>query len=159
VPGSGFLEQQSAWVADARKAVQLAPGSADAAELDQLRSCAFGIPRRSRHAERKGDSTQPELSGGVSGHSRQRLSSFAANRASNCGIQGLSCPEPRLWLTDIVIAITGQTQEAMRAAEQLLPARPNFTMVAWLKTQFIRRDTARVEADTDALRAAGLPTG
>jgi hypothetical protein len=29
----------------------------------------------------------------------------------------------------------------------------------WLKTQFIRRDTARVEADTAALRAAGLPMG
>jgi adenylate cyclase len=54
---------------------------------------------------------------------------------------------------------TGRTQEATRTAEQLLAARPNFTIAAWLKTQFIRRDTARVEADTDALRAAGLPTG
>ena len=30
---------------------------------------------------------------------------------------------------------------------------------AWLRTQFIRRDAARVEADTAALRAAGLPIG
>jgi hypothetical protein len=37
-------------------------------------------------------------------------------------------------------------------------ARPNFTIDAWLKTQF-RRDMARVEADTGALRAAELPLG
>ena len=68
---------------------------------------------------------------------------------------------PGFGLTDIVIAYqeTGQTQEAKRTAEQLLVARPNFTIAAGLKTQFIRRDTARIEADTDALRAAGLPTG
>ena len=30
---------------------------------------------------------------------------------------------------------------------------------AWLGTQFIRRDTARVEAEAAALRAAGLPSG
>jgi len=30
---------------------------------------------------------------------------------------------------------------------------------AWPHTQFIRRDTARVEADVAALRAAGLPMG
>jgi hypothetical protein len=40
-----------------------------------------------------------------------------------------------------------------------LGARPNFTIAGWLKTQFIRRDTARIEADTAALRAAGLPMG
>jgi hypothetical protein len=38
-----------------------------------------------------------------------------------------------------------------------MAARPNFTIAAWLKTQFIRRDAARVEADAAALRAAGLP--
>ena len=36
--------------------------------------------------------------------------------------------------------------------------RPNFTIDAWLKTQF-RRDTVGVEADTAALCAAGLPLG
>jgi hypothetical protein len=30
---------------------------------------------------------------------------------------------------------------------------------AWPRNQFIRRDTARVETDTAALRAAGLPMG
>ena len=64
-------------------------------------------------------------------------------------------------LTDIVIAYqqTGRPDEARRAAEQLLAARPNFTVAAWLKTQFSLRDTAQVEADAAALRAAGVPTG
>jgi len=61
--------------------------------------------------------------------------------------------------TDLVIAYQeiGQPEEARRTAERLLAARRDFTIAAWLKTQFIRRDTARVEADTAALRAAGLP--
>jgi adenylate cyclase len=64
---------------------------------------------------------------------------------------------PGFGLTDIVIAYqeTGQPEEARRMAEQLMAARPNFTIVG----QFIRRDMARVEADTAALRAAGLPMG
>jgi hypothetical protein len=39
-----------------------------------------------------------------------------------------------------------------------LEARRDFTVAAWLKTQF-RRDKARLEADVAALRAAGLPAG
>ena len=38
-----------------------------------------------------------------------------------------------------------------------MAARPEFTIADWRKTQFIRRDAARVEADAAALRAAGLP--
>jgi hypothetical protein len=45
------------------------------------------------------------------------------------------CEPPLGDATDIVIAYqeTGQTQEAMRAAEQLLAERPNSTIAAWLK--------------------------
>jgi hypothetical protein len=59
----------------------------------------------------------------------------------------------------IIYQQAGQAEEAKQTAEQLLAARPNFTIAGWLKTQFIRRDTARIEADTAALRAAGLPMG
>jgi len=52
----------------------------------------------------------------------------------------------------------GQAEEARRTAEELMAARPNFTITGWLKTQFIR-DTARIESDAAALRAAGLPMG
>jgi hypothetical protein len=39
----------------------------------------------------------------------------------------------------------GRSKEATRTAEQLMAARPTFTIAAWLKTRFIRRDTAQVE--------------
>jgi hypothetical protein len=57
----------------------------------------------------------------------------------------------------IIYQEASKAEEARRTAEQLMAARPNFTIAAWLKTQFIRRDAARVEADAAALRAAGLP--
>ena len=53
----------------------------------------------------------------------------------------------------------GQPEEAKGTAARLMTARPEFTIAGWRKTQFIRRDAARVEADAAALRAAGLPTG
>ena len=61
------------------------------------------------------------------------------------------------WLSIFAYQQTGKPEEARRAAEQLMAARPDFTVAAWLKTQFSRRDATQVEADTAALRAAGLP--
>ena len=85
----------------------------------------------------------------LSGRTEQAIEAFQAYHARS----------PGFGLTDIVIAYqqTGRPEEARRAAEQLLAARPNFTVAAWLKTQFSHRDTAQVEADAAALRAAGLP--
>ncbi len=148
-------------VADARKAVQLAPGSADAAELASFVLAPSGYPDEAVVQSEKAISLSPNYPAvylgtlgnayRLSGRTEQAIAAFKAYHARS----------PGFGLTDIVIAYqeTGQTQEAKRTAEQLLVARPNFTIAAWLKTQFIRRDTARVEADTDALRAAGLPTG
>ena len=38
-------------------------------------------------------------------------------------------------------------EEAKRTAARLMAARPQFTIAGWRKTQFIRRDAARVETD------------
>ena len=83
----------------------------------------------------------------LSGRTEKAIAAFNAYHARS----------PGFGLTDIVIAYqeTGQPEEARRMAEQLMAARPNFTIVQ----QSIRRDMARVEADTAALRAAGLPMG
>ena len=87
----------------------------------------------------------------LSGRTEQAIAAFRAYHART----------PGFGLTDIVIVCqeTGQAEEARRAAEQLLVARPNFTIAAWLNTQLSRRDTAQLEADTAALRGAGLPVG
>jgi adenylate cyclase len=148
-------------VADARKAVQLAPGSADAAELASFVLTPSGYPEEAVVQSEKAIALSPNYPAvylgtlgnayRLSGRTEKAIAAFNAYHARS----------PGFGLTDIVIAYqeTGQPEEARRTAEQLMAARPNFTIVGWLKTQFIRRDTARVEADTAALRAAGLPMG
>jgi hypothetical protein len=53
---------------------------------------------------------------------------------------------------------SGQADKAKDAAKRLLSARRDFTIAAWLKSQF-RRDTAQLDADIAALHTTGLPTG
>ena len=52
----------------------------------------------------------------------------------------------------------GQTDKAKDAANRLLSARRDFTIAAWLRTQF-RRARDLLEADVEALRASGLDMG
>ena len=148
-------------VADARKAVQLAPGSADAAELASFVLTPSGYPEEAVVQSEKAIALSPNYPAvylgtlgnayRLSGRTEQAIAAFKAYHARS----------PGFGLTDLVIIYqqAGQAEEARRTAEELMAARPNFTIAGWLKTQFIRRDTARVEADTAALRAAGLPMG
>lgn len=154
-----FQRQHDEAVAAARKAVELAPGSADTAELASHVLAASGYPEEAVVLSEKALTLSPNYPAvylgtlgnayRLSGRTEQAIEAFLAYHARN----------PGFGLTDIVIAYqqTGRPEEARRAAEQLLAARPNFTVAAWLKTQFSHRDAARVEADAAALRAAGLP--
>ena len=156
-----FQRQHDEAVAAARKAVELAPGSADTAELASHVLAASGYPEEAVVLSEKAMTLSPNYPAvylgtlgnayRLSGRTEQAIAAFQAYHARN----------PGFGLTDIVIAYqqTGRPEEARRTAEQLLAARPNFTIAAWLKTQFSRRDTAQVEADAAALRAAGLPMG
>jgi len=65
---------------------------------------------------------------------------------------------PGRGVTDLVIIYEqlGQPEKAKDWATQLLLAEPKFTVSSWTDTQF-RKDTARLEAEMAALRAAGLP--
>ena len=156
-----FQQQHDKAVAAARKAVELAPGAADTAELGSHVLAASGYPEEAVVLGEKAMTLSPNYPAvylgtlgnayRLSGRTEQAIETFQAYHARN----------PGFGLTDIVIAYqqTGRPEEARRAAEQLLAARPNFTVAAWFKTQFSRRDTAQVEADAAALRAAGLPPG
>jgi adenylate cyclase len=156
-----FQRHHDKAVAAARKAVELAPGAADTAELASHVLAASGYPEEAVVLSEKAMTLNPYYPAvylgtlgnayRLSGQTEQAIEAFQAYHARN----------PGFGLTDIVIAYqqTGRSQEAKRTAEQLLAARPNFTVAAWLKTQFSRRDTAQVEADAAALRAAGLPPG
>jgi len=148
-------------VAAARKAVKLAPGAADTAELASYVLTASGFPEEAVLMSEKAMALSPNYPAvylgtlgnayRLSGRTEQAIAAFQAYHARN----------PGFGLTDIVIAYqqTGRPEQARRAAEMLLTARPNFTVAAWLKTQFILRDAAQVEVDSAALRAAGLPPG
>jgi len=156
-----FQRQHDEAVAAARKSVALAPGSADTAELASHVLAASGYPEEAIVLSEKAMTLNPNYPAvylgtlgdayRLSGKTEKAIEAFEAYHARN----------PGFGLTDIVIAYqqTGRPEEARRAAEQLLAARPKFTVAAWLKTQFSRRDMAQVEADAAALRAAGLPPG
>ena len=156
-----YQRQHDEAVAAARKAVDLAPGSADTAEFASHVLAASGYPEEAAVQSEKAMTLSPNYPAvylgtlgnayRLSGRTEQAIEAFQAYNARN----------PGFGLSDIVIAYqqTGRPEEARRSAEQLLAARPNFTIAAWLKTQFSHRDTAQVEADAAALRAAGVPTG
>ena len=147
-------------VADTRKAVQLAPDWPMQRNLPASFSRRRDIPKKQSYRARKRSPSARTIRSvlgtlgnayRLSGRTEQAIAAFNAYHARN----------PGFGLIDIVIAYReiGQPEEARRTAERLMTARPNFTIAGWLKTQFIRRDAARVEADTAALCAAGLPMG
>jgi adenylate cyclase len=156
-----FQQQHEKAVAAARQAVELAPGAAGTAEFASHVLAASGYPEEAVVLSEKAMTLSPNYPAAylgtlgnayrLSGRTEKAIEAFQAYHARN----------PGFGLTDIVIIYqqTGRLEEARRAAEQLLAARTNFTVAAWLKTQFSRRDTTQVEADAAALRAAGLPTG
>jgi adenylate cyclase len=135
-----FQRQHDEAVAAAKKAVELAPGSADTAELASHVLAASGYPEEAVVLSEKAMTLSPNYPAvylgtlgnayRLSGRTEQAIEAFQAYHARS----------PGFGLTDIVIAYqrTGRPEEARRAAEQLLAARPNFTVAAWLTTQFSR---------------------
>jgi adenylate cyclase len=147
-------------VFNARKAVQLAPGSADVAERASFILTPSGSPEEGLVLIQKASTLSPNhppvylgILGNayrLSGQIDEAIAAFEAYNARS----------PGFGLVDLVIAYqeNGQADKAKDAAKRLLSARRDFTIAAWLKTQF-RRDTARLDADIAALHASGLPTG
>jgi adenylate cyclase len=147
-------------VADARKAIQLAPGSADVADFASHILAQSGYPEEAIPLSQKAIALNPNHPPVYLGSLGQayRLAgrtdeAIAAFKAYNARSRGFG-------LIDLVIIYqeNGQAEDAKQAANLLLVTRPNFTIAAWLKTQLLR-DAARLDADVAALRAAGLPTG
>ena len=142
----------------ARRAAQLAPGSADAASFACFVLSFAGYPKEAvTHGERSMNLSphRPAFYYGHLGNAyrlaglwQEAITTFKAYHARN----------PGFGLADLVITYhqIGQLDEAQQMAEQLLAIRRNFTVNAWVKTQF-RADTKQLNADVAALHAAGLP--
>jgi len=147
-------------VSEAKLAVQLAPSSADAAELASFVLTPSGYPEEAIALSKKAIALSPHHPPvylgqlGNAHHMAGRIDdAIAAFKEYGARSPGLG-----FGLVDLVIIYqqNGRPEEARKAAQGLLAARPKFTIAAWWKTQF-RRDKARLEADAAALRAAGLP--
>ncbi len=144
----------------ARRAADLAPGSADAASMACFVLAFSGYPEEAVAQGERAMTLSPNYPAYYLGHLgnayrlagriEEAITTFKAYHTRNAGF-GLS---------DLVIAYQqiDQPEQAKQAAEQLLSLRRDFTIARWANTQF-RADTARLEADIAALRAAGLPMG
>ena len=145
-------------VVHARRAVQLAPSSADAATFACFVLAFAGYPEEAVVHGERAMTLSPHYPGYYLGHLgnayrlagrfEEAIATFKAYHDRHAGFG----------LCDLVIAYqqAGRPEEAKRTAEGLLCIRRNFTIGAWMGTQF-RADPAGLEADITALRAAGLP--
>jgi adenylate cyclase len=148
-------------VADARRAVQLAPGSADVAQLAGFIVLPSGYAEEAVALCEKAMTLSPDRPSVYLGTLGDAYRQAGRTDDAIAAFEAYHARNPGFGLTDVVIAYQekSQPEEAKRTAARLMAARPEFTIAGWRKTQFIRRDAARVEADAAALRAAGLPTG
>jgi adenylate cyclase len=149
-------------VADARRAVQLAPGSADVSNLASFCLASAGSPEEAVGLSKRAIELNPSYPANYLGNLAyaHRLAGQVEDAMAACNAYDARIPGSGFGLIDLAILYqqNGRSDDAKRTAERLLAARPAFTIVSWVKTQ-IMRDTARLEADVAALRAAGLPMG
>jgi adenylate cyclase len=149
-------------VTDARRAVQLAPGSADVANLASFCLASAGSPDEAVGLSKRAIALNPHYPANYLGNLAyaHRLAGQVEDAIAACNAYDARIPGSGFGLIDLAILYQqgGRSDDAKRTVERLLAARPGFTIVSWVKTQIIR-DTARLEADVAALLAAGLPMG
>lgn len=145
-------------VSHIRKAVQVAPGSADAATFACFILAFSGFSEEAVVHGERAMTLSPNYPGyylGILGNAyrlagrfEEAISAFKTFNARNAGFG----------LTDLVIIYqqNGRPEEAKQTAEQLLSVRRDFTISAWKNTQF-HADKKILEADIKALQDAGLP--
>ena len=142
----------------ARKAVEMAPGSADVAEFASFVLAPAGFPEEAVILSERAIALNPNHPAvylgclgnayHLSGRIDEAISAFMAYAERSHGFG----------LLDLVVIHqqNGRPELAQAFATQLMTARPEFTITDWKTTQF-RKDKARLEADILALSEAGLP--
>jgi adenylate cyclase len=148
-------------VAAARKAVQLGPGSADVVQLAGFLLTPSGYPEEAVLLVEKAMTLSPHYPPVFLGTLGDAFRHAGRLDEAIAAFEAYHARSPGFGLTDVVLDYQekGQPEDAKRSAARLMAARPEFTIAGWRKTQLIRRDKARIEADEAALRAAGLPLG
>jgi len=144
--------------AHARQAVRLAPGSADAATFACFVLAFAGHPAEAVAEGERAMSLSPNYPGFYLGHLGNAYRLAGRIEEAIAVFKAYHDRHAGFGLSDLVIAYQqiDLPEQAKQAAKQLLSVRRDFTIAAWARTQF-RADTARLDADIAALRAAGLP--
>jgi adenylate cyclase len=161
---AGFVllqhERYEEAAAHARRAVQVAPGSADAATFACMVLACSGYPVEAiPHGERS-MTLSPNYPGYYLGHLANAYRLAGRVEQAIAAFKAYHEKWPGFGLVDLVVLYHqgGRVEDAAETAKQLLSLRPSFTISAWAKTQY-RADQAGLEADIEALAAAGLPMG
>jgi adenylate cyclase len=145
-------------LAMARKAIELAPGSAHVAHWASFVFAATGFAADAITEMERAMTVNPNYPPHYLGNLGNAYRLVGRVEDAIAILEELSATAPAVGGRDLVIAYqqSGRHAEARGAAARMLAAHPNFTVRGWLDTQF-RSDTAQLEADAAALRAAGLP--
>ena len=145
-------------VGHARKSVELAPGSADAAVFACFVLASAGFAEEAVVQIEKAMTLCPRYPPNYLGHLGNAYRLAGRIDDAIAAFKEYGRRSPGFGLFDLVIAYQqqGRTEQAREAAARILAARPNSTVEAWASTQF-RSDAALVAAEMAALRAAGLP--
>jgi len=155
-----FSEHFDDAVREARRAVELAPGSADTADVASLVLTSCGHPDEAAALSEKAIALSPNYPAIYLGALGNAYHYSGRTEEAIAAFKEYGARSPGFGLVDLVIIYqqNGRTADAREAAKALLAARRTFTIASWAKTQ-IRRDKARLQADLDSLRVAGLPGG
>jgi adenylate cyclase len=145
-------------VADAKRAIELAPGSADAAAFASFVLTSSGFSQEALAQIEKAMVLSPNYPANYLGHLGNANRLCGRFDEAIAAFRAYGERSPGMGLSDLVItyAQKGDHEHARQAAEDLMSARPNFTVESWMNTQF-RSDTAALEGDAAALRSAGIP--
>jgi tetratricopeptide (TPR) repeat protein len=144
----------------ARRAVRLAPNSADIASMACFVLATAGYPEEGFKEGERALTLSPKPAGHYYGHLGNAYRLAGRHAEAIAAFTAYDALSPGFGLADLVIIQeeNGRHDEARRTAARLLAARRAFTVDTWAETQF-RRDPDRLAADIAALRAAGLPEG
>jgi adenylate cyclase len=148
--------------AEARKAVDFAPSSADVANLASFYLATAGYGDEAIAHSRRAMTLNPNYPAGYLGNLglAYRFAGRLEDAIGAFNAYDARLPGQGFGLADLTLlyAETGRHEQARQTAERLMSARPGFTIAQWRKTQIIS-DEERIDRDEAALRAANLPTG
>jgi adenylate cyclase len=154
-----LLQRQHAQaVAAARQSLQYGPNAADNAAFAAFVFADAGLAEEAVSLMHRAIKLCPIHPPFYLGHLGKAYRQSRRLEEATSAFEAYHRLSPGRGLVDLVILCRqrGQAEEARRWASVLLASDPKFRIGAWAETQFCS-DRAGLDADTAALRAAGLP--